>query len=109
MLAVMAPRAGKTMALAVTAVLDTPGPVVATSNKPDLWAVTTGVRSRQSSERVWVFDPQAITGVPQSWWWNPLAGVASVEDAHRLAGHFIQECGRSGATGTSGPRQRLTC
>jgi type IV secretory pathway TraG/TraD family ATPase VirD4 len=90
-LAIMAPRAGKTMALAVPAVLDAPGPVVATSNKPDLWEVASAARGRQTGQRVWVFDPQSITGVPQSWWWNPLAGVRSVEDAHRLAGHFVQE------------------
>ena len=30
-------------------------------------------------------------GVDRSWWWNPLRGVTNVEEAHRLAGHFIQE------------------
>ena len=40
MVAVMAPRAGKTTALAVPTILNAPGAVVATSNKPDLWAST---------------------------------------------------------------------
>jgi len=90
-LAVMAPRAGKTTALAVPAILDAPGPVVATSNKADLWAASASIREEETGNRVWVFDPQRITGVEQSWWWNPLRGVTNVEEAHRLAGHFIQE------------------
>lgn len=90
-LAVMAPRAGKTTALAVPAILGAPGPVVATSNKAELWAATASIREAETDGRVWVFDPQRITGVGQSWWWNPLRGVTNVEEAHRLAGHFIQE------------------
>ncbi len=90
-LAVMAPRAGKTTALAVPAVLDAPGPVVATSNKPDLWASTHARRAAVSGQRSWVFDPQGITGVERTWWWNPLRGVQTIEEAHRLAGHFVQE------------------
>ncbi|NAZ81039.1 type IV secretory system conjugative DNA transfer family protein [Kineococcus sp. R8] len=91
LLAVMAPRAGKTTSLAVPSVLDAPGAVVATSNKADLWAATAAVRARDTSEAVWTFDPQAITNSPRTWWWNPLTAVDSVEEASRLAGHFVQE------------------
>ncbi|NAZ85203.1 TraM recognition domain-containing protein [Kineococcus sp. T90] len=91
LLAVMAPRAGKTTSLAVPSVLAAPGAVVATSNKADLWAATAALRGTDTGERVWVFDPQAITGTQQDWWWNPLAGVSTVEEATRLAGHFLQE------------------
>ncbi|MGQ7296959.1 type IV secretory system conjugative DNA transfer family protein [Quadrisphaera sp. KR29] len=91
LLAVMAPRAGKTTALGVPAVLDAPGAVVATSNKADLWAATAQLRAQQTDEIVWVFDPQQITFAPQTWWWNPLRGVTNIEEAHRLAGHFVQE------------------
>src|SRR5690606_30439919 len=90
-LAVMAPRAGKTTSLAVPAILDAPGAVVATSNKSDLWATTAAVRSADTGAPVRVFDPQGITGEQRTWWWNPLDGVTTVEEAHRLAGHFIQE------------------
>lgn len=90
-LAVMAPRAGKTTGLAVPAILDAPGAVVATSNKADLWATTHAARHRDTGERVWVFDPQQIAHAERTWWWNPLAGLTSVEEAHRLAGHFITE------------------
>ncbi len=91
LLAVMAPRAGKTTSLAVPSVLAAPGAVVATSNKADLWAATASLRADDTGERVWVFDPQAIAGTRQDWWWNPLAGVGTVEEATRLAGHFLQE------------------
>jgi type IV secretory pathway TraG/TraD family ATPase VirD4 len=91
LLAVMAPRAGKTTALAVPAILDAPGAVVATSNKADLWTTTSTLRSEQTGEPVWVFDPQQIVYADRSWWWNPLRDVTTVEEAHRLAGHFVQE------------------
>jgi hypothetical protein len=89
LLAVMAPRAGKTTALAVPPILQAPGPVIATSNKADLWAATTGARAGTGG--VWLFDPQHITHTPQAFWWNPLATVTSVEEAARLADHFVQE------------------
>ena len=86
LLAVMAPRTGKTTALAVPAILDAPGAVVATSNKADLWAVTATRRS--ATGRVWTFDPQAIAYAGQEWWWDPLAEADTMEAADRLARHF---------------------
>ena len=88
-LAFMAPRSGKTTALAVPAVLSAPGPVIATSNKADLWAATAAIREDDTGGQVWLFDPQAVTHQPQRWWWNPLLRLTTVEDAHRLAGHFV--------------------
>lgn len=81
-IAIMSPRTGKTTALAVPAVLDAPGPVVATSNKGDLWAAT-------ATDDAWIFDPQRIIHAEQIWWWNPLAAVDNVEDAYRFASHFL--------------------
>lgn len=89
LVAIMAPRAGKTTGLAVPAVINAPGPVIATSNKSDLWAVTSAHRSDHGT--VFVFDPQSITYEQQSWWWNPLAAVTGIEEAHRLAEHFVQQ------------------
>jgi hypothetical protein len=59
-----------TTALAAPQVLAAPGAVVATSNKVDLWALTHTARARRG--RCWVFDPQRIALVTQTWWWNPL-------------------------------------
>ena len=72
----MAPRSGKTTAQAIPFVLSAPGPVIATSNKSDLWAATATLRDRRTGGRVWLFDPQRITYQPQAWWWNLLARPA---------------------------------
>jgi len=87
--AFMAPRSGKTTALAVPFVLSAPGAVIATSNKADLWAATAALREAATGGRVWLFDPQRITCQPQTFWWDPLRGLRTVEEAHRLAGHFV--------------------
>jgi type IV secretory pathway TraG/TraD family ATPase VirD4 len=87
----MAPRSGKTSEVAVPQVLSAPGALVVTSNKSDLWAITAELRAKATGQRVWVFDPQRITHAPQTWWWNPLRGVTTVEAAQRLTSHFIAE------------------
>ncbi|MBW0113826.1 type IV secretory system conjugative DNA transfer family protein [Pseudonocardia abyssalis] len=96
-LVVMGPRANKTSALAVPTVLAAPGLVVATSNKADLWALTSGLRGRAGP--VWTFDPQLIAHARQTWWWDPLRSIRDVEPAERmeaasrLAGHFMGTIG----------------
>jgi type IV secretory pathway TraG/TraD family ATPase VirD4 len=87
--AFMAPRTGKTTAQAIPFVLSAPGAVIATSNKADLWAATAAPRATATGGRVWLFDPQRITWQPQAFWWDLLRGLRTVEDAHRLAGHFV--------------------
>lgn len=88
-LAYMAPRAGKTTAMAIPYVLNAPGPALATSNKGDVWTATAKIREQRTGSQVWLFDPQHITHQEQEFWWNPLANVRTVEDAYRLAGHFV--------------------
>ena len=96
-LVIMGPRSNKTSAIAVPTVLSSPGLVVATSNKADLWALTSGLRANAGP--VWTFDPQRIAHVRQTWWWNPLRSIADadpaerIEAAARLAGHFVGTIG----------------
>lgn len=96
-LVIMGPRSNKTSAIAVPTVLSAPGLVVATSNKADLWALTTGMRAQAGP--VWTFDPQRIAHAEQTWWWDPLRSIADaepterVEAAARLAGHFMGTIG----------------
>ena len=87
--AFMAPGSGKTTAQAIPFVISAPGAVIATSNKSDLWAATASLRSSATGGQVWLFDPQQITYQPQTWWWDLLRGLRNVEDAYRLAGHFV--------------------
>lgn len=92
------PRMGKTHAVAIPAVCDAPGAVIATSNKADLYRHTRGVRATHG--RVWCSDLQGIAGYPgQDWWWNPLTGVSSLAPARQLAGYFIDATSTPGATG----------
>jgi type IV secretory pathway TraG/TraD family ATPase VirD4 len=88
--AVMGPRTGKTASLAVPTIRHAPGAVMATSNKADLRAATAAGRAT-AGRRVWVFDPQRVVHAEQTWWWDPLQAIDGVEEANRLAGHFVQE------------------
>lgn len=75
-------QTGKTTGLAIPAILEWPGPVIATSVKADLIADTIGWRSEQGD--VFVFDPAACTPFIRSQW-SPLAGCASWTGAMRAA------------------------
>ena len=59
---------------------------------------------------MWAFDPQRIARVPQTWWWNPLRdiveGESPVEEAERLAGHFVLTIEDSRSRDIWGPAAR---
>ena len=42
---------------------------------------------------MFIFDPQHIAGIQQTWWWNPLAAIRDVADAHHLVAHFSHTVG----------------
>jgi type IV secretion system protein VirD4 len=75
-------QTGKTTGLAIPAILDWPGPVVATSVKTDLVIDTIGHRSDRGD--VLIFDPARCTPFPRSHW-TPLAGCATWAGAMRAA------------------------
>lgn len=83
---IMGPRAGKTSCICVPQILETKGPVLATSNKRDIVDLTRGPRSAKGN--VWVHDAQAIIGEEPSWYWNPLTFVRDLETAEKLADVF---------------------
>ena len=95
---VAGPRVGKSMSLAIPALVAAPGPAVATSNKADLHDATRSLRMARG--RVWVFDPQNIAGTQakSAWWVNLLASVYSPATAERLAGHLADGNTDPGAT-----------
>jgi type IV secretion system protein VirD4 len=75
-------QTGKTTGLAIPAILEWPGPVIATSVKSDLIADTIGWRSEQGD--VFVFDPAGCTPFVRSQW-TPLSGCVSWPGAIRAA------------------------
>lgn len=91
---IMGPRAGKTSCVCVPQVIETDGPVLATSNKRDLVDLTRGPRSEKGV--VWVQDPQGLVGEEPNWWWNPLTFVEDMETAEKLADVFISSATSAG-------------
>lgn len=79
------PRRQKTRTIVVPNILLAPGACLATSVRPDIVDATIEHRSRKG--RVAVFDPQGLAPSHEAHraWWNPLAGVRSLEDANQLA------------------------
>jgi type IV secretion system protein VirD4 len=76
-------QSGKTTALAIPAVLEWDGPVVATSVKDDLVAHT--YRYRKTLGQTWVYDPTAaVRAAPRSRW-SPLAEASTWGGAQRVA------------------------
>jgi len=73
-------QSGKTTGLAIPAILEWPGPVVATSTKADLVDDTIGWRSRRGE--VHIFDPAHSTRYQASGW-SPLATAATWRGACR--------------------------
>ncbi|MGK5632604.1 type IV secretory system conjugative DNA transfer family protein, partial [Streptomyces sp. URMC 123] len=86
-LALMAPRAGKSTALATPTVLEAPGAALLTSNKADVYAITRKARSRVGT--AWALDPQGVAHTERELWWDMLASARTIEGARRLATHFV--------------------
>lgn len=92
---VMGPRAGKTSCVCVPQIVETDGPVIATTNKRDIVDLTRGPRSRKGV--VWVHDVQSIIGEEPNWWWNPLSFVRDMERAEALSDIFISSSSNASA------------
>ena len=81
-------QTGKTTGLAVPALLEWPGPVLATSVKGDLVAVTRSYRAEQGT--TWVFDPTASAGAGPSSGWSPLQEATTWPGAQRIAAWLVE-------------------
>jgi len=75
-------QSGKTRGLAIPAVLEWDGPVIATSVKTDLVRDTIERRARRAT--TWVYDPTASTGLPATTW-SPLGACTTWQGARRTA------------------------
>ena len=84
---VLAPtQSGKTTGLAVPAVLEWDGPVLACSVKTDLLRDTLACRAHTGE--VMVFDPTAITGFPRAGW-SPLCASHTWQAARETADRLV--------------------
>lgn len=73
------PRMGKGLHVVIPWVLDAPGPVVATSTRPDTLAVT--LHARTITGPVAIFDPQRLAGLPNRLRWSPVRGCETPRTA----------------------------
>jgi type IV secretion system protein VirD4 len=87
------PRTFKTAFLA-DVILRYPGPVIATTTKADVHALTAAVRSQRGL--VHVFNPQYIGGVASTFSWSPLSGCEDPATAIRRADAFAFAVSREG-------------
>ncbi|MHB8463403.1 MAG: type IV secretory system conjugative DNA transfer family protein [Acidimicrobiales bacterium] len=90
-------QSGKTTGLAIPAILEWQGPVVATSVKADLVRATIDERARAGP--TWIYDPTGATGLPGAGW-SPLAACTTWQGARRIAA-WLCGAARSGASGLS--------
>ena len=73
------PRMGKGLHVVIPWVIDAPGPVVATSTRPDTLAVALHARAKRGT--VAIFDPQRLAGLPGGLRWSPVRGCESPQIA----------------------------
>jgi type IV secretion system protein VirD4 len=80
-------QSGKTSGLAIPAILEWQGPVLATSIKDDLAATTLAWRSRRGP--CWVFDPTSSSGMQPAARWSPLSSCFTWSEAQRTAAWLV--------------------
>ena len=87
------PRTFKTAFLAHV-ILHYPGPVISTTTKADVLALTSGIRAALGP--VHVFNPQAIGGAASTFRWSPVDGCEEPATAIRRADAFAQAVSQKG-------------
>jgi len=85
-LLVMAPPRTYKTAFLADVILGYPGPVIATTTKADIYALTSAVRAQLGA--VHVFNPQRIGGVASTFCWSPVDGCQDPATAIRRADAF---------------------
>jgi hypothetical protein len=85
-LLVMAPPRTYKTAFPADVILRYPGPIIASTTKPDIYALTSAVRAELGP--VHVFNPQHIGNVPSTFCWSPVDGCEDPATAVRRADAF---------------------
>lgn len=92
-LVIMGPRSNKTSAIVVPTILSATGPVVATSNKPDVWSLTKDLRAAVGP--IYTIDPMQVAYAEQTTYVDPIEWVRSepedrrLDHASRFISHFV--------------------
>jgi type IV secretion system protein VirD4 len=94
------PRMGKGLHVVIPWVLDAPGPVVATSTRPDTLAVT--FHAREAKGPVAIFDPQRLAGLEGGLRWSPVRGCEQPRVALVRARGLASGAGFGGSVSDSG-------
>jgi len=81
------PRSGKSTSLIIPGVIESPGPCVVTSTRPDVLLATKGLRARNGD--IAVFDPSGLAPGTPTLRWDPIAGCEDPATAIRRANSFI--------------------
>jgi type IV secretion system protein VirD4 len=92
------PRGGKTGWLA-RVLLRYPGPVLSTTTKHDVYALTAAVRAARGP--VHVLNPQGVGSVASTFRWNPLDGCEDPAVAIRRADAFANSVSQAGVENSS--------
>ena len=90
------PRSGKTGWLA-RVIIHYPGPVLSTTTRPDVYALTSGLRARRGRP-IAVFNPQGIGGIAttSTFRWSPVEGCEDRAVAIRRADAFANALPQEG-------------
>ncbi len=88
-------QSGKTTSLAVPAILDWEGPVVAASVKSNLLRHTQARRNERG--RIWCIDPTGATGARASTW-SPLTSCGAWDAARHMASDLAESAKADGTT-----------
>ncbi len=86
-------QSGKTSGLAIPAILEWEGPIIATSVKTDLIRDTHALRAKKG--KTFVYDPTGISGLKRSSW-SPLLFSRTWEGALSTAASFCQQAKTGG-------------
>jgi type IV secretion system protein VirD4 len=93
-------RCGKTAALAIPAILEWEGPVLALSGTTDILSATEA--QRRAVGNVTIFDPTDVTGQPTDGW-SPLTTSYRLSDARRVAKSIASSIDWNAGAGNQAP------
>jgi len=85
------PRSGKGVGWVICEIVEAPGPVVASSTRPDNMLATIAARAKVGP--VFLFDPEGVSGRATTLGWSPLAGCQDPRTAQRHAVALVQATG----------------